>query len=161
MLKALPVIVAACLAGSLHAAEPAKGGSSTTAASGFAMADHVAIHVADMDASAAFYRDVFGLSVIPSAVPRRRWLDLGGGMELHIIGGRTAPAATDRSVHLALRTKDLAPVLDRLKSKGMRWQDFAGTEGAVSVMRQDGVRQIFLQDPDGYWIEVNDALSRR
>ena len=24
-------------------------------------------------------------------------------------------------------------------------------------VRSDGVRQIFIQDPDGYWIEVNDA----
>jgi lactoylglutathione lyase len=24
-------------------------------------------------------------------------------------------------------------------------------------LRPDGVRQIYFQDPDGYWIEVNDA----
>ena len=44
-----------------------------------------------------------------------------------------------------------------LKARGMNWQDFAGNVGQVSQTRSDGVRQIFFRDPDGYWIEINDA----
>ena len=30
-----------------------------------------------------------------------------------------------------------------------------GTPGAVNV-RPDGMRAVFVQDPNGYWIEIND-----
>jgi catechol 2,3-dioxygenase-like lactoylglutathione lyase family enzyme len=46
-----------------------------------------------------------------------------------------------------------------LRERGIAWSDFAGSPGAVSSGRSDGVRQIFLRDPDGYWVEVNDALK--
>jgi len=28
-------------------------------------------------------------------------------------------------------------------------------------VRPDGVKQNFVRDPDGYWIEINDALKPR
>jgi hypothetical protein len=28
-------------------------------------------------------------------------------------------------------------------------------------VRSDGVRHIFVQDPDGYWIEINDSLKKK
>jgi lactoylglutathione lyase len=31
----------------------------------------------------------------------------------------------------------------------------------VPQVRSDGVKQIFVQDPDGYWIEINDAAKYR
>jgi lactoylglutathione lyase len=27
----------------------------------------------------------------------------------------------------------------------------------TTTTRVDGVQQIWLQDPDGYWVEINDA----
>ena len=123
------------------------------------MPDHVAIHVADLDASVAFYSGAFGLREIPTAVSNTRWMDLGRGMELHLIGGRTVPAATVRQMHLALRTSTFDTTLSFLRARGMNWQDFAGNIGAINNTRSDGVRQIFLQDPDGYWIEVNERRA--
>jgi lactoylglutathione lyase len=87
-----------------------------------------------------------------------RWMDLGRGLELHLVGGRTAPAVTVRQVHLALRTPNLARTLGYLRARGMGWQDNQGNVGRISSVRTDGVRQIFLQDPDGYWLEVNGTL---
>lgn len=118
-------------------------------------ADHVALHVADTGASIAFYEGAFGLREIPSAIAIARWMDLGRGLQLHLLEGRTAPVASVRQVHLALRTPDLARTIDYLRSRGMRWQDNQGNVGRISSERTDGVRQIFLQDPDGYWLEVN------
>jgi hypothetical protein len=43
-----------------------------------------------------------------------------------------------------------------LKAHGLPWQDFEGTPGRVQT-RPDGVQQLFFQDADGYWVEVNDA----
>ncbi len=31
----------------------------------------------------------------------------------------------------------------------------AGTPGAINT-RPDGMRAIFVQDPNGYWFEIND-----
>ena len=80
-------------------------------------------------------------------------------MALHLLGGRSAPVADNRSVHLALTSDNLDPILQRLRERKIAWSDFAGTTSAVGSVRSDGVRQIFLRDPDGYWIEVNDALK--
>jgi lactoylglutathione lyase len=30
------------------------------------------------------------------------------------------------------------------------------SEGRIPTARPDGVKQVNLQDPEGYWIEVND-----
>jgi lactoylglutathione lyase len=121
--------------------------------------DHVALHVADLDASAAFYSGVFGLQEIPAAAKGRRWFSLGKGVALHLLGGRSNPVADNRSVHLALTSDNLEPILQRLRDRRIVWSDFAGTPGAVGAVRSDGVRQVFFRDPDGYWVEVNDALK--
>ncbi len=67
--------------------------------------DHVALHVADLDVSVAFYSGVFGLEEIPAASAGRRWLSLGKGVAVHLLGGRTEPVADNRSVHLALTSE--------------------------------------------------------
>jgi lactoylglutathione lyase len=128
------------------------------------VADHVAIQVSDVDKAAAFYRGVFGFPEIAAAVPGTRWFDLGAGTALHIIGGRRgavrSSAGAGRPSHLAIRTAGLDPVLAALRSRGATWRDWDGTQGAITT-REDGVRQIFLQDPDGHWLEVNDAARTR
>jgi lactoylglutathione lyase len=121
--------------------------------------DHVALHVRDLGVSGRFYVALFGLREIPAPVKDRRWFDLGYGIALHLLGGRSAPVADDRSVHLAITTADLAPVVAALKDRGIEFTDFAGRVGAISSARGDGVHQVFLRDPDGYWLEVNDALT--
>ncbi len=123
--------------------------------------DHVAIHVADLDVSVGFYTGVFGFQEIPAAAKGRRWLSLGKGVAIHLLGGRTAPVVDNRSVHFAFTSDNLEPIMQRLKERHITWSDFAGNAGAVGSVRNDGVRQIFFRDPDGYWIEVNDALKKR
>ncbi|MDV3459102.1 VOC family protein [Sphingomonas sp. HF-S4] len=125
--------------------------------------DHVGIWVADQQKSIDFYRDLFGLPEIPAPFPAGgpRWMRFANGIELHIQPGRDAALAQPRRVHIAIAVASLDPLLAKLKARGQTWSDVAGTVGAVQNMRTDGVRQIFFQDPDGYWIEVNDALTKR
>lgn len=121
--------------------------------------DHLSILVADQNASVRFYTEVFGLTEFNSAVTGPRWLRFENGVELHLIAGRTEPVADVLFVHMAIRTADLDPIMEKLKARGMMWTDSTRKPGAINNKRTDGVRQIFLRDPDGYWIEVNDAAK--
>ena len=121
-----------------------------------AKAEHVAIQAADLDRSATFYREAFGLRMIPTPLKNRRWLDLGNGMALHILDGRTAPKPSNRNEHLALHVDDLARVTAWLDRHKLVWTNLAGDPSTMQT-RFDGVRQIYVQDPDGYWLEVGDS----
>jgi lactoylglutathione lyase len=122
--------------------------------------DHVSLHVADEAASARFYTEVLGLREIPAEYPNRRWFALGNGSAVHIGGGRTAPV-TDDEDHFALACSDLDGMMARLRAHGVTWYGSDDKPGGVSTARRDGVRQIYFRDPDGYSIEVNDALKGR
>ncbi len=121
-----------------------------------ARAEHVAIQASNLDRSATFYHEAFGLRIIPTPLKNRRWLDLGNGMALHILDGRVAPKPSNRNEHLALHVDDLATVTTWLDRHGLVWTDLAGTPRAMQT-RFDGVRQIYVQDPDGYWLEIGDS----
>jgi catechol 2,3-dioxygenase-like lactoylglutathione lyase family enzyme len=43
----------------------------------------------------------------------------------------------------------------------MLWTDAQGRSGKVQDTRTDKVRQIYVRDPDGYWVEANDKLKER
>jgi lactoylglutathione lyase len=118
--------------------------------------DHVALSVAELDASAEFYESVFGLKEINNRtrIEGIRWFSLGEGKELHLISVMKEPVKLNKAVHFALKTADFDGFLATIKAMHVEFSNFPGTVGEVSV-RADGIRQVFLQDPDGYWIEVN------
>lgn len=145
------------LAALLCVAAPATGQSGAPAAG--ARADHLAIHVANLDASLDFYERMFGLERLPTGPNLNvRWMR-AGSFELHLIGGRTAPHGLPGEVHFALRVDNLNSLTERLDREKIAWGDFAGTERKAQS-RFDGVRQIYLRDPDGYTIEVNELPKR-
>jgi lactoylglutathione lyase len=140
----------------IPAAAPAQNATSQQA-----RGDHVALSVADVDVSADYYKRVFALPELVSPVKGPRWFDLGNGMALHLFPGRTLPVTEDRRLHLALTVPDLDAFATRLTAAKIAFFDFAGRPATIQNVRGDGVRQIFVRDPDGYWIEVNDAKRRR
>ena len=111
--------------------------------------NHVAIHVADVERSCAFYREVLGLKQIPRpafSFPGA-WFQLGPSQELHIIGQREGePLGGPRSNHFALRVPSIREAEAQLKAKGVPYQG--------PWQRPDGAWQIFLADPDGHFIEL-------
>ena len=119
--------------------------------------DHIAIFVTDVERSAAFYESVFGFPRIPEPFHDglHIWLEIGPNGSLHIVGN--ADAAKDHAIshHMAFRTEDLDAFMARLEALNVEFRNFRGN-GKVSA-RRDGVRQIYFQDPDNYWIEVNEA----
>ena len=68
--------------------------------------NHVAIHVANVDASVRFYRDTMKFPVMdrPAFDFPGAWFRLGTGQELHLIGDRTTPVQSHhRGGHLRYR----------------------------------------------------------
>lgn len=119
--------------------------------------DHYTIKVSNLNESAQFYSEALGLEEIKNRTEKSyiRWFSLGDG-ELHIVEGDTTPIQTTVGVHLALKTAKLDKVISKLRSKNILLHDSSGTPHSFTF-RADGVRQIYFQDPDGYWIEVNEA----
>jgi lactoylglutathione lyase len=119
--------------------------------------DHFAIYVHDLSKSAEFYEKVMGLEKIsePFKDGRHVWFRIGAHAQLHVVGGATSPTLPGRDIHLAFRVPSLSAFMAHLDQMHVRYGD-SQDEGKVKV-RPDKVQQIYLQDPDGFWIEVNDA----
>ena len=119
--------------------------------------DHVGIQAADLDRSVAFYTRVLGLSEVPAPFPRdaARWIGLGGGRMLHIVANGTPGAPHNRWDHFALACDDLDAMVAHLDRLHIVWINMEGRRAVQT--RPYGVRQIFVRDPDGYDIEINNA----
>lgn len=120
--------------------------------------NHMALSVKDVHASADFYKKVFQLTEITNRTghPARRWFSLGEDKELHLISDLKEPVTINKAVHLALTTKNFDAFVSRLREMKIRFSDWPGTPNTVNI-RADGIKQVFLQDIDGYWIEVNSV----
>jgi len=119
--------------------------------------DHAALHVADLARSIDFYERVFGVDEIetPGDPAVIRWVALDNGTQLHFIHYDGDVPPTTRAVHFALGVPDLDAFVSHVVALGVPYSNWPGEASTVSV-RGDGVRQVYIQDPDGYWIEVND-----
>ena len=120
--------------------------------------NHNALSVTDANRSAAFYKNVFQLTEITNRTQMDgiRWISLGEGKELHLVSIIKEPVTINKAVHFALNTNNMDGLVKRLKELKIAYSDWPGKPNTVTI-RADGVKQIYLQDPDGYWIEVNDA----
>lgn len=121
--------------------------------------DHFAIVVDDVDKSAEFYGNILRLTETPhpDKTPGFRWFIVSGSSQIHLIQKEVAPFEKNKSMHLCLATQDLDGVIDHLEKNDIAFSDWPGKENAVTL-RTDGVRQIYVQDPDGYWVEINTAI---
>lgn len=120
--------------------------------------DHSTVLVTDLEISGAFYENVLGLAAVDTpwgpAAPIR-FYSLGGARQLHM-GVSDSAIAPDKNVHLAFAVSNFDTYLAFLRKQRVEYTNFAGTRKEPQV-RPDGVRQVYLQDPDGNWIEINDA----
>jgi catechol 2,3-dioxygenase-like lactoylglutathione lyase family enzyme len=119
--------------------------------------DHIALLVRDLDESVAFLTQVLGLTegVNPMGGTHIRWIEIGDGRRFHVQAGDISKVHVEKQTHFALSATDFDTVLDRFRAQNIAFTDMAGTLGAINT-RPDGMRAIFLRDPNGYWFEVND-----
>jgi len=122
--------------------------------------NHIAISVKDADASMAFYQKVLGLKEIPNTASKSktRWLSLSEGKQLHLIHRPNAEITINKAVHFALATPNVDTFVDRLTALSIDYSDWIGSVNK-DYIRDDGIKQIYFQDLDGYWIEINDDIS--
>lgn len=118
--------------------------------------DHVALSVSDVDRSREFYEAVFGMQNITDRPPVEgvRWLSMGGGKELHLLAIVDGEVSVNQAVHISVRTSDFDRLLAILDERDVEYTTWLGTERGFTVA-ESGIRQLYLRDPDGYWIEVN------
>jgi catechol 2,3-dioxygenase-like lactoylglutathione lyase family enzyme len=120
--------------------------------------DHIALLVRDLDESAAFYTALPGIREVPNPMGGTtiRWFEYSGGQRFHLQAGDLSTTHVEKPTHFAFSTDDFEETLATLAARGLAYGDFKGTPGAINV-RPDGMRAVFLADPNGYWIEINDA----
>jgi lactoylglutathione lyase len=120
--------------------------------------NHLAFHVSNLAVSTHFYTNIIGLDTIPEPFHdgRHTWLSLGNGSHLHLIQLPGVPVVPGKNTHLCLSIPDVPSFAENLKKLNIAFEDWPGTPLAITT-RVDGVHQIYFKDPDGYWIEINDA----
>lgn len=110
---------------------------------------HVSISATDLDESARFYEDFFGMEEVPSPdfSGPVRWLRVGN-LQLHLF--LDEDPAPERH-HFALDVDDFEAAYRRAEELGVR------DKGRFSTVRElpDGAVQMYLRDPAGNLVEVN------
>ena len=120
--------------------------------------NHMAILVVDLKQADAFYSGVLKLDTIPEPFHdgKHTWFRLGPGTSLHVIQGAEKLETHNQGNHLSVSTDDITAFIQYLTEKKVVWTDASGTPSKTNT-RPDGVQQVWLRDPDGYWIEVNNS----
>lgn len=112
--------------------------------------NHVSIHADDLEESARFYMDLFGMRRVPNPAFQERvvWLAVGD-QQLHLFERKTEPP---RYHHLGLDVDDFEAVYRAAKERGLldgeTWHQAVRAHPAGWV-------QMYLRDPAGNLIEVD------
>ena len=122
--------------------------------------DHVNIIAADLEATARFYADAFGLerrAAPPPLTPRdAAWLYDGSGRAIIHVNSLDCPRTYQREVepgptgaihHVALNCSGYDEMAARLAAMDLECQ--------VTNIAAIGLRQIFTIDPNGVLVELN------
>jgi lactoylglutathione lyase len=119
--------------------------------------NHTTVYVVDLDKSADFYEKVMNLKKInePFKDGRHVWFRIGEHAQLHVVKGALAVSPHDINIHLSFSVPSLSDFMKHLDEAGVKYGDW-NDRNKKPQLRPDGVHQIYFQDPDGYWIEVND-----
>lgn len=122
--------------------------------------DHQALVVSNLDSSAAFYQEVLGLKEIKNETGKstRRWFSLGGDLQLHLLADDMEGVKVNKSIHLAVTVSNFDKFVENLRSRNITFTDWEGIKNRIKT-RPDGIRQVYVKDPDGYSIEINSRST--
>lgn len=117
--------------------------------------DHVTLVVKDMAATRRFYVELLGMTEAerPKFSFPGQWFQAGATLiHTNLESDETGPAGTGawtkpRGHHLAFLVDDCRRIGDELQQAGVKF-------ASPPKQRPDGYWQLFLQDPDGYLVEL-------
>lgn len=120
--------------------------------------NHIAIYVSDLKKSTDFYQQLLNLPEIeePFKDGKHVWFSLGAAGQLHLIQGAKQKIEHNKNTHLCFSVLSIDDFIRKLDQQKVEYANWEGTAKAPTV-RVDGVKQVYFKDPDGHWLEVNDA----
>ena len=121
--------------------------------------DHQALPVNNLKITGDFYRDILGFKDIPTLVGTKythRWLANYEGKEIHLIFSDEEIQKTPKQIHMAFSPLDFENFVDHLKKNKVVYTNYKLEQGVIQE-RKDGIKQIWIRDPQGYWIEINST----
>lgn len=113
--------------------------------------NHLSLHVSDVARSKIFYGSILGLPLLerPHFSFDGAWYDMGNGLQLHLIAGKDYETkSSNRGNHFAFTTSNVDDMELFLRRHGV--------EIVANKLRVDGAKQLFVKDPDGYFVEFNE-----
>jgi lactoylglutathione lyase len=130
----------------------------TTGSTTSARLNHIAVYVSDLKKSADFYQRLLNLQEIeePFKDGKHVWFSLGAAGQLHLIQGAKVKMEYNKNTHLCFSVLSIPDFIKKMDQQKVEYLNWEGTAKAPTV-RVDGVKQVYFKDPDGYWLEVNDA----
>jgi catechol 2,3-dioxygenase-like lactoylglutathione lyase family enzyme len=122
--------------------------------------NHIAISVKNVKQSAFFYKKVLMLEEVKNTASnsKTRWFALTDKKQIHLIPRPELEVITNKAVHFALSTSNFNLIIKHLQSLNIEYSDWKDTP-TKDYVRDDGMQQLYFQDPDGYWIEINNATK--
>lgn len=123
----------------------------------YVLLNHIAIDVTNLKASYNFYTSVLQLDSMaePFHDGRHKWFKIGEHSQLHLIEVKTETVLHYKGTHICFTVPSIEVVISELNTRHIHFENWLGKESTFTL-RPDGVKQIYFQDPDGYWIEVNN-----
>ena len=122
--------------------------------------DHINVITTDLEGSARFYAEVFGLerrnAPAPLTPQQAQWMHDQAGRPIVHINSVDCPRTYERAVtpgptgalhHVALNCSGYAQMLARLQARD--------TPHQLNDVASIGLRQIFMQDPNHVLLELN------
>ncbi len=111
---------------------------------------HVSVHAHDLEESARFYREFFGMEEIPSPdfSFQVRWLRVGD-LQLHLFQSEDPAPGTH---HFGLDVDDFEAAYSRAQELGIGEE--SGNYSKVYEL-PDGAVQLYVRDPAGNLVEIN------
>ncbi len=122
--------------------------------------DHIAITTGNLKKSTEFYTKVLHLKKVdnPFADTVHQWYSLGNNIKLHVIQAERNEKQV-KGVHLCFTVSSVKEFAKTLEQMNIPYSNWKG-DSKEPTFRADGVLQLYFQDPDGYWIEINSPAKK-